>query len=88
MLDRPSAKAMKVISDSALITSQCHIDTVPYLHNGTPLPLMLWHTRLQAGLDRAHKIRQFKAVSGIARHNPGNSGIVGKYEVNWIALSI
>ena len=40
MLDRPSAKAVKVLSD---ITSQCHICSVPYLNNGTPLPLMLWH---------------------------------------------
>ena len=39
MLDRPSSKAVKVLSD---ITSQCHIccsaiSAVPYLYNGTPL---------------------------------------------------
>ena len=22
---------------------QCHICSVPYLNNGTPLPLMIWH---------------------------------------------
>ena len=36
------------------ISIQCHIYTVPYLHNGTPLPLMLWHTRLQMHMYVVH----------------------------------
>ena len=70
MLDRPSAKAVNVLSDIivyklvsynnimvmslSLHSAVCHICSVPYLNNGTPLPLMLWHARLQTRSMHSH----------------------------------
>ena len=63
MLDRPSAKAVNVLSDIIVyklvsyygdvtiannimvmsLSLHSAISAVPYLNNGTPLPLMIWH---------------------------------------------